>query len=202
MWVETYSFYKSNFCDKRALAVRERVPKRNAACRLRRTDGVQTGKMCAASFERLMRGQGESGGVSAGLREASKRLQLCGGMDAQGGHHTILRRIARGRLPARICGTIEKAGAKTKRGRSIRRGTVCHIGYANKGEAQTSEFPTKDTAKPPTADRGSPKHPLGGLAEYDPCPASPALRGARHLPLAGAAATKKKPRRCGASTFW
>ena len=112
MWVETYSFYKSNCCDKRALAVRERVPKRNAACRLRRTDGVQTGKMCAAFFERLMRGQGESGGVSADLREASKRLQLCGGMDAQGGHHIILRRIARGRLPARICGNNRKSGGE------------------------------------------------------------------------------------------
>ena len=83
--------------------------------------------------------------------------QSCGGLRADD-------------YPRAFAATIEKAGAKSKRGRSIRRGTVCHIGYANKGEAQTSEFPTKDTAKPPTADRGSPKRPPGGLAEYDPCP--------------------------------
>lgn len=94
--------------------------------------------------------------------------------------------------PRAFAATIEKAGAKSKRGRSIRRGTVCHIGYANKGEAQTSEFPTKDTAKPPTADRGSPKRPPAAWRNTIPAPASPALRGARHLPLAGAAATKKE----------
>lgn len=79
------------------------------------TNGVQTGKMCAVSFERLMRGQGKPGGVSAGLCEASKRLQLCGGMDARiGGQRTILRRIARRRLPARICGNNRKSGGRNR----------------------------------------------------------------------------------------
>jgi len=95
--------------------------------------------------------------------------------------------------PRAFAATIEKAEAKSKCGRSIRRGTVCHIGYANKGEAQAFEFPTKDTAKPPTADRGSPKHPPGGLAECETCPASPALRGAQSTACGSGGDEKRSP---------
>ena len=156
-----------------------RMAYRRARCVQHLSNGLCADKASRAAFRRACARQASDYSFAAAWMHKAGITQSCGGLRADD-------------YPRAFAATIEKVGAKSKRGRSIRRGTVCHIGYANKGEAQTSEFPTKDTAKPPTADRGSPKHPLGGLAEYDPCPASPALRGARHLPLAGAAATKKE----------
>lgn len=154
MWVETYSFYKSNFCDKRALAVRERVPKgmrradyggrmayRRARCVQHLSNGLCADKASRAAFRRACARQASDYSFAAAWMHKAGITQSCGGLRADD-------------YPRAFAATIEKAGAKSKRGRSIRRGTVCHIGYANKGEAQTSEFPTKDTAKPPTADRG------------------------------------------------
>ena len=117
-----------------------RMAYRRARCVQHLSNGLCADKASRAAFRRACARQASDYSFAAAWMHKAGITQSCGGLRADD-------------YPRAFAATIEKAGAKSKRGRSIRRGTVCHIGYANKGEAQTSEFPTKDTAKPPTADR-------------------------------------------------
>ena len=141
---------------------------------------------------RLMRGQGKPGGVSAGLCEVCKRL-LCGGMDARiGGQRTILRRIARRRLPARICGNNRKSEERNRSAAAAYGAKRYAIpGIRTKAKRKLPNF--RRRTRPNLRRRIGGRRSIRSAAWRNTIPAPPRPhQEARHLPLAGAAAMKKR----------
>ena len=147
---------------------------------------------------RLMRGQG------GGLARGKKRLHLCGGMDARiGGRHTILRRIARRRLPARICGNNRKSGGRNRSATAAYGAERYAVpGIRTKAKRKLPNF--RRRTRPNLRRRIGGRRSIRPAAWRNtiPAPPRPHQEARAIYRLRERRRRKKKPRRCGASSLW